>query len=82
MSVVIDGESLTIDNLVNVARNKAKISVPDSSCSKIDSCRKMLEKKMLLKFFCCCCCCRRRHRRCHHHHHHHQYEPRCKISGL
>ena len=46
MAVVIDGESLTIDNLVNVARNKAKISVPDSSWSKIDSCRKMLEKKI------------------------------------
>ena len=46
MSVVIDGESLTIDNLVNVARNEAKVSVPNSSWNNIDSCREMLEKKI------------------------------------
>ena len=46
MSVVIDGKSLTIDKVVEVARNKADISVSSESWGKINSCREMLEKKI------------------------------------
>tara|TARA_B100000959_G_scaffold285707_1_gene361376 strand:+ start:1320 stop:2879 length:1560 start_codon:yes stop_codon:yes gene_type:complete len=46
MSVVIDGESLTIDKLVEVARNRANLVVSKDSWSKINSCRKMLEEKI------------------------------------
>ena len=46
MSVVIDGETLTIDNVVEVARNKANVSVSSSSWKKINSCRDMLEEKI------------------------------------
>ena len=46
MSVVIDGETLTIDNVVEVARNKANISVSSNSWKKINSCRSMLEEKI------------------------------------
>ena len=46
MAVVIDGETLTIDKLVKVARNKANISVSKNSWEKINSCRKMLEEKI------------------------------------
>ena len=46
MSITIDGKSLTIDNLVKVAREKAAVSIPDSSWKKIDLCRDMLEEKI------------------------------------
>ena len=46
MSIEIDGKSLTIDNLVKVARNKATISIPNRSWKKINSCRTMLEEKI------------------------------------
>jgi len=46
MSVVIDGETLTIDNVVEVARNKANVSVSSNSWRKINSCRDMLEEKI------------------------------------
>ena len=46
MSIVIDGESLTIDRLVEVARNRANIVVSEDSWRKINSCRKMLEEKI------------------------------------
>ena len=46
MSVVIDGKTLTIEKMVNVARNNASISVSESSWRKINSCRQMLEEKI------------------------------------
>ena len=46
MSVVIDGKSLTIDKVVEVARNKTSVSVSSDSWKKINSCRKMLEEKI------------------------------------
>ena len=46
MSIKIDGESLTINNLVKVAREKAAVSIPDSSWEKINLCRNMLEEKI------------------------------------
>ena len=46
MSVVIDGRTLTIDKVVEVARNNANISVSDKSWEKINSCREMLQEKI------------------------------------
>ena len=46
MPVVIDGKTLTIEKMVNVARNNASISVSESSWRKINSCRRMLEEKI------------------------------------
>ena len=46
MPVVINGKSLTIDKVVEVARKKTEISVSEKSWSKINSCRKMLEEKI------------------------------------
>ncbi len=46
MSVVINGETLTIGDLVKVARNNINVSVSDTSWERIDSCRKMLEEKI------------------------------------
>ena len=46
MSVVIDGKSLTIEKVVEVARNKADISVSNESWGKINSCREMLEENI------------------------------------
>jgi len=46
MPVVINGKSLTIDKVVEVARKKTEISVSEKSWNKINSCRKMLEEKI------------------------------------
>jgi len=46
MSVTLDGNSLTISKLVNVARNKKKVEVASSSWKKIQACRKMLDNKI------------------------------------
>ena len=46
MSVVIDGKSLTIDKVVEVARKKTSILVSKKSWEKINSCRRMLEEKI------------------------------------
>ena len=46
MTVTLDGESLTIDKLVDVARNKHQVEVTKGAWQRIESCRKMLEKKI------------------------------------
>ena len=46
MTVALDGESLTIDKLVDVARNKHQVEVTKEAWQRIESCRKMLEKKI------------------------------------
>ncbi len=46
MTVTLDGESLTIDKLVDVARNKHQVEVTEEAWQRIESCRKMLEKKI------------------------------------
>ena len=46
MPVVIDGKSLTVDKVVEVARKKTEISVSEKAWDKINSCRKMLEEKI------------------------------------
>ena len=46
MTVVLDGNSLTIDKLVNVARNNENIEVTKESWKRIDDCRDMLHDKI------------------------------------
>jgi histidine ammonia-lyase len=46
MTVALDGESLTIDKLVDVARNKHQVEVTKGAWQRIESCRKMLEQKI------------------------------------
>ena len=44
--VVLDGESLTIEKLVDVARNGTKVSLHPDAVVRIDRCRAMLEEKI------------------------------------
>jgi histidine ammonia-lyase len=46
MAVVIDGQSLTIEKLVGVARNNEKVEIAKESIDKINVCRDMLEEKI------------------------------------
>ncbi len=46
MTVILDGESLKIENLVNVARHGEKVELSPASVEKINKCRKMLEDKI------------------------------------
>ncbi|MEE3242204.1 MAG: aromatic amino acid ammonia-lyase [Candidatus Thermoplasmatota archaeon] len=46
MTVALDGESLTIDRLVDVARNKENVKVTDGAWKRIENSRKMLEEKI------------------------------------
>jgi len=45
--VVLDGDSLTIERLVDVARNGAKVSIHPDAEARILKCRAMLEEKIL-----------------------------------
>ncbi len=45
--VVLDGDSLTIERLVDVARNGAKVSLHPDAEARILKCRAMLEEKIL-----------------------------------
>ena len=46
MTVVLDGDSLTINKLVNVARNNENVEVTKESWKRIDNCRDMLQDKI------------------------------------
>jgi histidine ammonia-lyase len=46
MAVRIDGQSLTIEKLVDVARNNEKVEIAPESIEKINVCREMLEEKV------------------------------------
>ena len=46
MCLTIDGDSLTVSKLVDVARNKKKVKVTKKSWDKINACRKMLDEKI------------------------------------
>ena len=46
MAVNLDGSSLTIDKLVNVARNNEKVSVGKEAWKRINDCRNMLQSKI------------------------------------
>lgn len=46
MAVVIDGKSLKIEDVVNVARNNEKVELSKDAIERIKKCRQMLEKKI------------------------------------
>lgn len=46
MSVVLNGSGLTIEKLVNIARNKEKVELDSDALQRITSCRTMLEEKI------------------------------------
>ncbi len=45
-TLIINGENLTIDDVVNVARNNQKIELHPDAIDRIKKCRVMLEKKL------------------------------------
>jgi histidine ammonia-lyase len=46
MAIVLDGEHLTIEKLVAIARNNEKVEIAPTSVEKIKECRAMLEDKI------------------------------------
>jgi histidine ammonia-lyase len=46
MSIILNGNDLTIEKVVSVARNNEKVELHPSSVDKIHKCRAMLEKKI------------------------------------
>lgn len=46
MKLIINGENLTINDVVNVARNNQKIELHPDAVARIKKCRVMLEKKL------------------------------------
>lgn len=49
MPVLIKGEGLTIENVVDVARNNEKVELDKKALQRIERCRGMLEKKIAAK---------------------------------
>jgi len=49
MTVVIKGSGLTIEQLVNIARNNEKVELSSDAVKRIKKCRKMLEDKIKAK---------------------------------
>jgi len=46
MTIVLDGSSLSIEKLVNIARNNEKVQLAPEALSRIKTCRAMLEDKI------------------------------------
>jgi len=46
MTIILDGSNLTIEKVVNVARNNEKVKLHPNTLKKIIKCRDMLEKKI------------------------------------
>jgi histidine ammonia-lyase len=46
MAIVLDGEHLTVEKLVDIARNNEKVEIAQGSLEKIKACRAMLEEKI------------------------------------
>ncbi len=46
MALIINGEGLTIEDVVNVARNYEKVEIHPDAVSRINICRQMLERKI------------------------------------
>jgi histidine ammonia-lyase len=46
MAIKLDGQQLTIGNLVAIARHNEKVELPPDNVEKIKKCRAMLEKKI------------------------------------
>ena len=49
LKVVLDGKSLTIEKVVDVARNFAKVEISASAKKGINKCRKFIEKQVELE---------------------------------
>ena len=49
MPLLIKGEGLTIENVVDVARNNQKVELDTKALQRIERCRDMLEKKISAK---------------------------------
>jgi len=49
MTYIIKGAGLTIENVVNVARNNEKVELHPDALIRIKKCRAMLEKKIEAK---------------------------------
>lgn len=49
MAIILDGNSLTIEKLVQIARYGEKVELSQSSLERIKKCRAMLEKKLASK---------------------------------
>ena len=46
MTVVLDGSSLSIEDVVDVARNRTDVKVSEDSWKRIETCRKMIQEKI------------------------------------
>lgn len=49
MAIVLDGHSLTIEKVVEVARNREKIEIHPKAITRIEECRELLERKIAEK---------------------------------
>ncbi len=49
MTIVLDGSSLTVEKLVDIARNGEKVSLDPAALERIKVCRAMLEQKLAAK---------------------------------
>lgn len=46
MAIMLDGENLTIEKIVDIARHNEKVEVPNQAIDRIKKCRAMLEEKI------------------------------------
>ena len=46
MTIILDGTNLTIEKLIDIARNNKKIKLHPDAINRIKSCREMLERKI------------------------------------
>jgi histidine ammonia-lyase len=46
MAIALDGEHLTVEKIVDIARHKEKVELPDHAIERIKKCRAMLEEKI------------------------------------
>ena len=49
MSIVLDGSSLTLEKLVDIARNNEKVELAPAALERIKVCRAMIEEKIAAK---------------------------------
>ncbi|MDH4210601.1 MAG: aromatic amino acid ammonia-lyase [candidate division WOR-3 bacterium] len=49
MAIVLDGEHLTIEKLVDIARNNEKVQIAPGSLDKVKECRVLIEEKIKAK---------------------------------
>ena len=49
MSIVLNGAGLTIEKIVDIARNNEKVEIAPDALDRMKKCRAMLEKKIVAK---------------------------------